>query len=120
MRRATVELDAAPGYLSDIGRELAAFAMGEGVLRRPLGNVVRCLPLYCSTDDELARVYHVLQRFLEGGRAETPASGGPVDDLVLRCRWVNCTDELDALAVAVEAAGLDAVLARAARADLTR
>ncbi len=77
---AAVELDAVPGYLSEIGRELAAFAIGEGVLLRPLGNVAYCLPPYCTTDDELAQIYDVLQRFLEGERASAPASGGPVDD----------------------------------------
>ncbi len=77
---AAVELDAAPGYLSDIGRELAAFAIGEGVLLRPLGNVAYCLPPYCTTDDELAQVYDVLLRFLDGERAAAPATGGPVDD----------------------------------------
>ena len=77
---AAIELEAAPGYLSAIGRELSAFAIGQGVLLRPLGNVAYCLPPYCTTDDELDRVYRVLQRFLEGERALTPGSGGPVDD----------------------------------------
>jgi adenosylmethionine-8-amino-7-oxononanoate aminotransferase len=77
---AAVELDAPPGYLSGIGRELAAFAIGEGVLLRPLGNVAYCLPPYCTTDEELDRVYDVLQRFLDGARAEVPGPGGPVDD----------------------------------------
>ena len=77
---AAIELESAPGYLSAIGRELSAFAIGQGVLLRPLGNVAYCLPPYCTTDDELDRVYSVLQRFLEGERALTPGSGGPVDD----------------------------------------
>ena len=77
---AAVELDAPPGYLSDIGRELAAFSLQQGVLLRPLGNVAYCLPPYCTSDDELARVYDVLQRFLDGERAAPITSGGPVDD----------------------------------------
>lgn len=80
---AAVELEAAPGYLSDIGRELAAFAMQEGVLLRPLGNVAYCLPPYCTTDEELARVYGVLEQFVDGARAShhnVRAPGGPVDD----------------------------------------
>ena len=77
---AAIELESTPGYLSEIGRELAAFAIGEGVLLRPLGNVAYCLPPYCTTDDELDRVYGVIERFLDGERASTPGSGGPVDD----------------------------------------
>jgi adenosylmethionine-8-amino-7-oxononanoate aminotransferase len=77
---AAVELDAAPGYLSDIGRELAAFSLEQGVLIRPLGNVAYCLPPYCTTDDELQQVYTVLQRFLSGERAAPLTAGGPIDD----------------------------------------
>lgn len=77
---AAVELDAPAGYLSDIGRELAAFSLQQGVLLRPLGNVAYCLPPYCTSDDELSQVYTVLQRFLSGERAAPITSGGPVDD----------------------------------------
>ncbi len=82
---AAIELDAPPGYLSDIGRELSAFSLINGVLVRPLGNVAYCLPPYCTSDDELATVYDVLERFLAGERAPNtlgavPSNGGPVDD----------------------------------------
>ncbi len=76
---AAVELASVPGYLSEIGRELAAYALQEGVLIRPLGTVAYCLPPYCTSDDELDRVYGVMRRFLDGARAEV-AVGGPVDD----------------------------------------
>ena len=77
---AAVELDAPAGYLSDIGRELAAYALQEGVLLRPLGNVAYCLPPYCITDSELDLVYGVMHRFLGGARAHAIGTGGPVDD----------------------------------------
>lgn len=80
---AAVELDAPSGYLSDVGRELAAYALQEGVLLRPLGPVAYCLPPYCTTDEELDRVYDVLHRFLGGARSKGAASltsGGPIDD----------------------------------------
>jgi adenosylmethionine-8-amino-7-oxononanoate aminotransferase len=35
------------------------------VLLRPLGNVVYVLPPYCTTADDLAVVYRVIERFLE-------------------------------------------------------
>lgn len=75
-----VELDAGDGYLSEIGRELAAFAMQEGVLIRPLGNVAYCLPPYCTTDQEITQVYDVISRFLDGERADELTTGGPIDD----------------------------------------
>ena len=68
------------GYLSSKGRELAAYAIDQGVLLRPLGNVAYCLPPYCISDQELELVYSVISRFLDGARAGNPGSGGPVDD----------------------------------------
>jgi adenosylmethionine---8-amino-7-oxononanoate aminotransferase len=79
---AAVELKAQAGYLSEIGRELAAYALEHDVLLRPLGNVAYILPPYCITDDELATVYDVLEHFLNGARAigTDHSPGGPVDD----------------------------------------
>ncbi len=77
---AAVELAGTQGYLSEIGRELAAFAIGEGVLLRPLGNVAYVLPPFCTSDDDIARIYGVIERFLDGERAAPPGTGGPIDD----------------------------------------
>jgi adenosylmethionine-8-amino-7-oxononanoate aminotransferase len=52
-----------------VGGELSAYALAEGVLLRPLGNVCYLLPPYCTTDDELATAYGVIARFLDGARA---------------------------------------------------
>ena len=62
---AAFDLDAGAGYLSPVGRELAAFARGEGILLRPLGNVVYLMPPYCATPAEVHNVYAVVERFLE-------------------------------------------------------
>ncbi len=78
---AAVELDAEPGYLSQIGREVSAFAISNNVLLRPLGNIVYCVPPYCTTEDELSNVYSVIHRFLDGERTDEPLNGGgPIDD----------------------------------------
>jgi adenosylmethionine-8-amino-7-oxononanoate aminotransferase len=53
------------GYLATVGTTLATFALAEGVLLRPLGNVVYVLPPYCITTDELGRIYDVILDFLE-------------------------------------------------------
>lgn len=62
---AAFDLVAADGYLSPIGRELAAYARAEGVLLRPLGNVVYLMPPYCTTAREVGGVYELVKRFLE-------------------------------------------------------
>ncbi|HWP34434.1 MAG TPA: adenosylmethionine--8-amino-7-oxononanoate transaminase [Thermodesulfobacteriota bacterium] len=51
----------APGYTNAIGRRIAARALERGVLLRPLGQVVYVLPPYCITDEELHRVYDVIE-----------------------------------------------------------
>jgi adenosylmethionine---8-amino-7-oxononanoate aminotransferase len=63
---AAFDLDTGAGYLSPVGRDLAEFAARDGVLLRPLGNVVYVMPPYCITPDELGRVYGTIERFLEG------------------------------------------------------
>ena len=62
---AALDLAAEQGYLSPIGRELGHFAMEQGVLLRPLGNVVYLLPPYCTTPEEISGVYAVIEHFLE-------------------------------------------------------
>lgn len=61
---AAFDLHAEAGYLSPIGAELQAFALREGVLLRPLGNVVYLLPPYCVAPGEIGFVYDVIRRFL--------------------------------------------------------
>ncbi|HKV50624.1 MAG TPA: adenosylmethionine--8-amino-7-oxononanoate transaminase [Gemmatimonadaceae bacterium] len=62
---AAFDLDGEEGYLSAVGGELAAFALRNGVLLRPLGNVVYVLPPFCATNEDLALIYRVIERFLE-------------------------------------------------------
>lgn len=62
---AAFELEGSGSYLDPIGPALGAFALREGVLLRPLGNVVYLLPPFCATPDEIASVYDVITHFLE-------------------------------------------------------
>jgi adenosylmethionine---8-amino-7-oxononanoate aminotransferase len=62
---AAFDVEAGEGYLSPVGSRLAAFARREGILLRPLGNVVYLMPPYCTTPGEVAGVYDVIERFLE-------------------------------------------------------
>jgi adenosylmethionine-8-amino-7-oxononanoate aminotransferase len=80
-----VDPRAGGGYLNPVGRELAAYALEQGVLLRPLGDACYVLPPYCTTDDELAAVYGVVARFLDGARAADARDadaprGGVLDD----------------------------------------
>ncbi|MBV9879287.1 MAG: adenosylmethionine--8-amino-7-oxononanoate transaminase [Gemmatirosa sp.] len=52
------------GYLAGVGRALAAHALAEGVLLRPLGDTCYLLPPYCTSDDDLAHAYAVIAAFL--------------------------------------------------------
>lgn len=48
------------GYLANVGPKVTAHALEHGILLRPLGNTVYVMPPYCTTADELKRVYDVL------------------------------------------------------------
>jgi adenosylmethionine-8-amino-7-oxononanoate aminotransferase len=70
----------AAGYLAPVGRQLADYALSEGVLLRPLGDACYVLPPYCTSDGELALAYGAVARFLDGARAAPGAGGGVLDD----------------------------------------
>ena len=53
------------GYASDIRNKLYDHFISEGVLLRPLGNVIYILPPYCITDEELSSVYNCVISGLE-------------------------------------------------------
>lgn len=72
--------DGAAGYLAPVGRQLGEYALSQGVLLRPLGDACYVLPPYCTTDQELATVYGVVERFLDGARAGSPGGGGVLDE----------------------------------------
>jgi adenosylmethionine-8-amino-7-oxononanoate aminotransferase len=53
------------GYLDDLALKLYRFYLAEGVLLRPLGNVVYVLPPYCVTTRDLDRIYDVIEQSLD-------------------------------------------------------
>ena len=54
------------GYFdSDFSYRFFRRAIDEGVLLRPLGNVVYTLPPYCSTAEEINHVYDIIEKLLE-------------------------------------------------------
>jgi adenosylmethionine-8-amino-7-oxononanoate aminotransferase len=53
------------GYLSSLAPKLYDFYLANGVLLRPLGNVVYVLPPYCISATDLERIYDVIERSLD-------------------------------------------------------
>jgi adenosylmethionine-8-amino-7-oxononanoate aminotransferase len=53
------------GYISGFRDNAYNFFLGEGVLIRPLGNVIYVMPPYCITDKELNKVYDAIRKFID-------------------------------------------------------
>ena len=53
------------GYASEVRNTLYSHFISQGVLLRPLGNVIYILPPYCITDEELDKVYKSVLSALE-------------------------------------------------------
>lgn len=62
-----VEFDSteATSYFNNLRDTLYNFFLGEGVLLRPLGNLIYILPPYCISDAELERIYGVIEQALD-------------------------------------------------------
>lgn len=52
------------GYTSPVGAKLKNYFHAQGVLLRPLGNVLYLLPPYCTTETELRRAYDIIEHGL--------------------------------------------------------
>jgi adenosylmethionine-8-amino-7-oxononanoate aminotransferase len=50
----------ASGYSADSGRELAMALQEQGVLLRPVGNVIYLMPPYCITDKQIDRAFEAI------------------------------------------------------------
>ena len=62
---AAIELHAADGgYFAALGQRLGRFYLERNILLRPLGDVVYVLPPYCTTAEELSRIYDVIEESL--------------------------------------------------------
>ncbi|WP_347158153.1 adenosylmethionine--8-amino-7-oxononanoate transaminase [Pontibacter chitinilyticus] len=52
--------DGGTSYFSDLRDTLYSFGLDQGVLLRPLGNIIYIIPPYCITDTQLDQVYQVI------------------------------------------------------------
>jgi adenosylmethionine---8-amino-7-oxononanoate aminotransferase len=54
-----------PGYLNQLSLEIRKRGITQGLLLRPLGNVLYIMPPYCITEDELAFIYQGITTILD-------------------------------------------------------
>ena len=55
----------ATSYFNEVRDELYALALANGVLLRPLGNVIYIIPPYCITNQQLQQVYNVIAKMAD-------------------------------------------------------
>lgn len=59
-----VKTDTATSYGNKLKHEIYRFFLENGILLRPLGNVIYFLPSYAFTDGEVSHVHNVIEKFL--------------------------------------------------------
>ncbi len=57
--------DSSTSYFNSLRDTLYYFFLEHGVLLRPLGNVVYIMPPYCISDEQLNKVYHLIEKALD-------------------------------------------------------
>lgn len=58
-------------YFNSIRNQVYQFCLDEGVLLRPLGNVIYIMPPYCITEIELEKVYGVILKVIDKVKSKT-------------------------------------------------
>ena len=53
------------GYLNTISSQITQIALSKGVYLRPLGNTLYIMPPYCISEEQLQKVYDVVEEILE-------------------------------------------------------
>ncbi|MFT2011419.1 adenosylmethionine--8-amino-7-oxononanoate transaminase [Pontibacter sp. 13R65] len=48
-------------YFSNLRDTLYNYALSQGLILRPLGNIIYCLPPYCITNEQLSHVYKAME-----------------------------------------------------------
>jgi adenosylmethionine---8-amino-7-oxononanoate aminotransferase len=57
--------DGEGGYLNKVANQIKRESVAEGILLRPLGNVLYLMPPYCTTEDELSEMYRIIIELLD-------------------------------------------------------
>ena len=53
------------GYLNTISSQITQLALSKGVYLRPLGNTLYIMPPYCISEEQLQKVYDVVEEILK-------------------------------------------------------
>ena len=53
------------GYLNSVAKDIKKRCVDYGVLLRPLGNVLYLMPPYCTTEDELRKIYQTISEIID-------------------------------------------------------
>jgi adenosylmethionine---8-amino-7-oxononanoate aminotransferase len=70
-------------YFNKLGDTLYSFALEQGVILRPLGNIIYIIPPYCITDGQLDQVYQTItgmQQLITGDRYFEPPTQTTLHD----------------------------------------
>ncbi|SIT73731.1 adenosylmethionine--8-amino-7-oxononanoate transaminase [Pontibacter indicus] len=70
-------------YFNKMGDTLYSFALEQGVILRPLGNIIYIIPPYCITDEQLDQVYQTIrgmQQLITGDRYFEPPTHTTLHD----------------------------------------
>jgi adenosylmethionine-8-amino-7-oxononanoate aminotransferase len=60
-----IKTESAASYYGNLRNKLYNFFIENGVILRPVGNIVYILPPYVITDEQLEKVYQVVESALE-------------------------------------------------------
>jgi len=60
-----IQTDSAASYYGSLRNKLYNFFIENGIILRPVGNIVYILPPYIITDEQLQKVYEVVEKALE-------------------------------------------------------
>ncbi|MEQ8525523.1 adenosylmethionine--8-amino-7-oxononanoate transaminase [Gracilimonas sp.] len=60
-----IKNDEEGGYLNSVANEIKKKCVDYGVLLRPLGNVLYLMPPYCTTEEELRKIYSTISELIE-------------------------------------------------------
>ena len=59
------KIEGSTSYFSQVGGKLYNYFLQQGIILRPLGNIIYILPPYCMTNEQLIYVYNKIEEALE-------------------------------------------------------